>query len=107
YKVILYSIPTTSSFSTIQTEIKEFNPRTHLPYLPRWLTTEAQYQDKATLAMVLTIAGKDSTDKALSKDLSLFGRKFMVQHYLTFGPDTQCNKCLAFGHHTASCIGQT
>ncbi|RPA90359.1 hypothetical protein L873DRAFT_1577634, partial [Choiromyces venosus 120613-1] len=107
HKVILHVIPTTSSFTTIQTEIEEFNPGTHLPCLPRWLTTEAQCQDKAASAMVLTIASKDSTDKALSNGLSLFGRKFKVQGYLTFGPDTQCNKCLAFGHHTAQYTGQT
>ncbi|RPA89081.1 hypothetical protein L873DRAFT_1723344, partial [Choiromyces venosus 120613-1] len=88
-------------------EIVEFNPGTHLPRLPRWLTTEAQCQDKAASAMVLIIAGKDSPDKALSQGLSLFGKKFKVQHYLTFGTDTQCNKYLTFGHHTAQCTGQT
>ncbi|RPA96855.1 hypothetical protein L873DRAFT_1636149, partial [Choiromyces venosus 120613-1] len=106
YKVILHGIPTTSSFTTIQAEVEEFNPGIHLPHLPRWLTTEAQYQNKAASAMVLTIASKDSIDKALSKGLSLFGRKFKVQRFLTFGPDTQCNKCLAFGHHTSQCTGQ-
>ncbi|RPB01378.1 hypothetical protein L873DRAFT_1677349, partial [Choiromyces venosus 120613-1] len=88
-------------------EVEEFNPRIQLPRLPRWLTTEAQCQNKAASAMVLTITGKDSTDKALSKGLSLFGRKFKIQHYLAFGPDTQCNKCLAFGHHTSQCTRQT
>ncbi|RPB04742.1 hypothetical protein L873DRAFT_1921948 [Choiromyces venosus 120613-1] len=57
--------------------------------------------EQAALAMVLIIAGKDSADKALCKGLSLFSRKFKVQHYLTFDPDIQCNKCLAFGHHTS------
>ncbi|RPA97491.1 hypothetical protein L873DRAFT_1598119, partial [Choiromyces venosus 120613-1] len=104
HKVILHGIPTPNSFTTIPAEIEEFNPGIHLS---RWLTTEAQHQNKAASAMVLTIAGKDSTDKALSKGLSLFGRKFKVQRYLTFGPDTQCNKCLAFGHHTSQCTGQT
>ncbi|RPA93570.1 hypothetical protein L873DRAFT_1650780, partial [Choiromyces venosus 120613-1] len=107
HKVILHGIPTTSSFTTIQAEVEEFNPGIHLHRLPRWLTTEAQCQNKAASAMVLTIAGKDSTDKALSKGLSLFSRKFNIQHYLTFGPDTQCNKCLAFGHHTSQCTRQT
>ncbi|RPA92877.1 hypothetical protein L873DRAFT_1708265, partial [Choiromyces venosus 120613-1] len=91
----------------IKTEIEDFKPRTHLPHLARWLTTEAQLQNKAALAMVLTIAGKDSTDKALSKGLSFFGRKFKVQRYLTFGLDTQCNKYLAFSHHTTQCTRQT
>ncbi|RPA90358.1 hypothetical protein L873DRAFT_1718088, partial [Choiromyces venosus 120613-1] len=107
HKVIPNGIPTTSPFTTVQTEIEEFNPGIHLCCLPRWLTTEAQHQDKAASAMVLTIAGKDSTDMVLSKGLSLFDRKFKVQRYLTFGPDTQCNKYLAFGHHTAQCSGQT
>ncbi|RPA91291.1 hypothetical protein L873DRAFT_1871355 [Choiromyces venosus 120613-1] len=35
HKVILHGIPTTSSFTTIQTEIEEFNPGIHLPRLPR------------------------------------------------------------------------
>ncbi|RPA94019.1 hypothetical protein L873DRAFT_1793301 [Choiromyces venosus 120613-1] len=56
--------------------------------------------------MVLTIVGKDSTDKALNTGLSLFGRKFKVQGYLTCGPDNQCNICLAFGHHTSQCTRQ-
>ncbi|RPA93691.1 hypothetical protein L873DRAFT_1793426 [Choiromyces venosus 120613-1] len=76
YKVILHGIPTNSSFTTVQVEIEEFNPGIHLPHLPRWLTTEARHQNKAASALVLTIATKDSTDKALSKGLSLFGRKF-------------------------------
>ncbi|RPA88651.1 hypothetical protein L873DRAFT_1796542 [Choiromyces venosus 120613-1] len=71
HKVIRNGIPTTSSFKTVQREIEEFNPGIHLPRLPRWLTTEAQHQDKAASAMVLTIASKDSTDKVLSKGLSL------------------------------------
>ncbi len=106
-KVILHGIPTTTTFTTVQTEVEEFNPGIHLPRPPRWLTTETQRQDKAASAMVLTIAGKDSTDKALSRGLSLFGRRFKVQRYLSFGPDTQCTKCLAFGHHPSQCTGNT
>src|SRR5437899_6335977 len=105
HKVILHGIPTTTTFNTVQSEIEEFNPGTHIPRAPRWLTTEAQRQDKAASAMVLTIAGKDSTEKALSRGLSLFGKKFKVQRYLTFGPDSQCTKCLAFGHHPSQCTG--
>src|SRR5205807_2628990 len=88
HKVILHGISTTTTFNTVQSEIEEFNLGTHLPCPPRWLTTEAQYQDKAASAMVRTIAGKDSTEKALSRGLSLFGKKFKVQRYLTFGPDS-------------------
>src|SRR5437868_2953358 len=36
-----------------------------------------------------------------------FRKKFKVQKYLTFGPDTQCSKCLAFGHHTTRCANPT
>ncbi|CUS07140.1 unnamed protein product, partial [Tuber aestivum] len=103
HKVIIHGIPTTTTFPTVQAEIEAFNPGTHLPRPPRWLTTEAQRQNKAASAMVLTIAGKDPTDKALSRGLSLFGRKFKVQSYLTFGPDTQCSRCLKFGHHPTQC----
>src|SRR5437588_5228179 len=91
--------------NTVQSESEEFNPGTHLPRPPRWLTTDVQHQDKAASGMVLTIAGKDSTEKALSRGLSLFGKKFKVQRYLSFGPDSQCTKCLAFGHHPSQCIG--
>src|SRR5437660_2646484 len=105
HKVILHGIPTTTTFNTVQSEVEEFNPGTHLPRPPRWLTTDAQRQDKAASAMVLTIAGKDSTEKALSRGLSLFGKKFKVQRYLSFGPDSQCTKCLAFGHHSSQCTG--
>jgi hypothetical protein len=103
HKVIIHGIPTTTTFPTVQAETEAFNPGTHLPRPPRWLTTEAQRQNKAASAMVLTIAGKDPTDKALSRGLSLFGRKFKVQRYLTFGPDTQCSRCLKFGHHPTQC----
>src|SRR5437588_466135 len=105
HKVILHGIPTTTTFNTVQSEIEECNPGTHLPRPPRWLTTVAQRQDKAASAMVLTIAGKDSTEKALSRGLSLLGKKFKVQRYLSFGPDSQCTKCLAFGHHPSQCTG--
>src|SRR5205807_9142177 len=54
HKVILHSIPTTTTFNTVQSEVEEFNPGSHLPRPPRWLTTEAQRQDKAASAMVLT-----------------------------------------------------
>ena len=79
HKVILHGIPTTTTFSTVQSEVEEFKPGIHLPRPPRWLTTDIQRQNKSASAMVLTIAGKDSTDKALSRGLSLFGRKFKVQ----------------------------
>jgi hypothetical protein len=105
HKVILHGIPTTTTFNTVQSEVEEFNPGIHLPRPPRWLTTEAQRQDKTASAMVLTIAGKDSADKALNRGLSLFGRKFKVNKYLSFGPDSQCTKCLAFGHHPSQCTG--
>ncbi|KAG0133520.1 hypothetical protein HOY82DRAFT_604375 [Tuber indicum] len=83
-KVIIHGIPTTSTLSTVQAEIETFNPGTHLPCPPRWLTTPAQRKDKAASAMVLTIAGKDVTVKALTIGLSLLGRKVKVQNYLTF-----------------------
>ncbi|RPA98024.1 hypothetical protein L873DRAFT_1915366 [Choiromyces venosus 120613-1] len=35
HKVILRGIPTTSSFTTIQAEVEEFNSGIHLPHLPR------------------------------------------------------------------------
>src|SRR5437879_10038566 len=105
HKVILHGIPTSTTFTTVQSEIEEYNQDTHLPRPPRWLTTDAQCQDKAASAMVLTKIGRDATDKALSRGLSLFGKKFKVQRYLTFGPDSQCTKCLAFGHHPSQCIG--
>src|SRR5437879_1705084 len=107
HKVIIHGIPTTSSFSTVQSEVQDFNPGTHLPRPPRWLTTEAQRYQKSASTMVLTIAGKEAADKAISSGLSLFGKKFKVQKYLTFGPDTQCSKCLAFGHHTTRCANHT
>src|SRR5207302_8539315 len=62
HKVILHGSPTTTTLNTVQSKIEEFNPGTHLPRPPRWLTTDAQRQDKAASAMVLTIAGKDATD---------------------------------------------
>jgi hypothetical protein len=107
HKVIIHGIPTTSSFSTVQSEVQDFNPGIHLPRPPRWLTTEAQRTKKAASTMVLTIAGKEAADKAIASGLSLFGKKFKVQKYLTFGPDTQCSKCLAFGHHTTRCVNNT
>ncbi|RPB02243.1 hypothetical protein L873DRAFT_1802177 [Choiromyces venosus 120613-1] len=55
--------------------------------------------------MVITLVGKDATEKVLRSGLSLFGRKFKVQHYLSFGPDTQCSRCLAFGHYRTKCTG--
>ncbi|RPB01377.1 hypothetical protein L873DRAFT_1803959 [Choiromyces venosus 120613-1] len=55
--------------------------------------------------MVLTLVGKDATEKVLRSGLSLFGRKFKAQRYLSFGPDTQCSRCLAFGHHPTQCTG--
>ncbi|RPA97421.1 hypothetical protein L873DRAFT_1920021, partial [Choiromyces venosus 120613-1] len=53
--------------------------------------------------MVITLVGKDSTEKVLRSGLSLFGRKFKAQCYLSFGPDTQCSRCQAFGHHPTQC----
>jgi hypothetical protein len=107
HKVIIHGIPTSSSFTTVQSEVQDFNPGTHLPRPPRWLTTEAQRSKKSASTMVLTIAGKEAADKAISSGLSLFGKKFKVQKYLTFGPDTQCNNCLAFGHHPTRCTNDT
>ncbi|RPA91211.1 hypothetical protein L873DRAFT_1819785, partial [Choiromyces venosus 120613-1] len=53
--------------------------------------------------MVITLVGKDATERILRSGLSLFGRKFKAQHYLSFSPDSQCSRCLAFGHHPTQC----
>ncbi|RPB01373.1 hypothetical protein L873DRAFT_1803948 [Choiromyces venosus 120613-1] len=53
--------------------------------------------------MVITLVGKDTTEKVLRSGLSLFGRKFKAKCYLSFGPDTQCSRCLAFSHHPTQC----
>ncbi|RPA96851.1 hypothetical protein L873DRAFT_1810949 [Choiromyces venosus 120613-1] len=53
--------------------------------------------------MVITLVGKETIEKVLRSDLSLFGRKFKAQRYLSLGPDTQCCRCLAFGHHPTQC----
>jgi len=39
--------------------------------------------------MVLTISGQDAATKTITTGLSIFCRKFKVQKYLTFEPDTQ------------------
>jgi len=101
----LWSLMMVSSWD--QSEVQAFNPCIHLSRPPRWLTTETQRSKKSASTMVLTILGKDAATKAISTGLSIFGRKFKVQKYLTFGPDTQCNKCLAFGHHTSKCTNNT
>ncbi|RPA88876.1 hypothetical protein L873DRAFT_1584835, partial [Choiromyces venosus 120613-1] len=108
YKVIIHRIPTTipstpEGFNTVKTEIEEFNPGLHLPCPPGWLTTETQRKGKAGSAMIITLIGKDTTEKVLRSGLSLSGRKFKAQHYLSFGPDTQCSRWLAFGHHPTQC----
>ncbi|KAG0644053.1 hypothetical protein HOY80DRAFT_1031342 [Tuber brumale] len=78
YKVIPHGISTSSTCSTIEYEIEEFNPGAQLPHPTRWLTTSAQRAEKEVSAMVLAIAGKDSTDKTLSRGHSLLGQKFKV-----------------------------
>src|SRR5437660_1512419 len=107
HKVIIHGIPTTSSFSTVQSEVQDFNPGTHLPRPPRWLTTETQRSQNSASTMLLTIAGKEAADKAIASGLSLFGKKFQFQQSLVLGPDSICSKCLAFGHHTTRCANTT
>ena len=75
----------------------------HLTCPHIWLTMEAQRPKKSASTIVLTIAGRDAATNAITSGLSLFGRKLKVQKDLTFGPDTLCNNCLAFGHQTSKC----
>ncbi|RPA92876.1 hypothetical protein L873DRAFT_1631004, partial [Choiromyces venosus 120613-1] len=108
YKVIIHDISTTipstlEVFNTVKTEIAEFNPGSHLPHLPRWLTTETQWKEKAVSVTVISRVRKDALEKVLRSDLSLFGRKFKAQYYLSFSPDTKCSRCLAFDHHPTQC----
>src|ERR1700710_1766155 len=46
HNIILHSIPTNTTFTTVQSEIEEFNPGIYLPRPLRCLTTEAQHQNK-------------------------------------------------------------
>ncbi|RPB04738.1 hypothetical protein L873DRAFT_1798511, partial [Choiromyces venosus 120613-1] len=55
--------------------------------------------------MVITLVGKDTTEKVLRTGLSLFRRKFKAQHYLSFSCDTQFSRCLTFGYHPTQCTG--
>ncbi|RPA96853.1 hypothetical protein L873DRAFT_1588936, partial [Choiromyces venosus 120613-1] len=104
HKVIIHDIPTNirstaEGFNTVKTKVEEFNPGLHLPHPPRWLNTETQWKEKAASAMIITLVGKDTTEKVLRSSLSLFGKKFNVKYYMSFGPNIQCSRCLAFSHH--------
>ncbi|RPA98030.1 hypothetical protein L873DRAFT_1790556 [Choiromyces venosus 120613-1] len=110
HMVIIYGISTTISstpegFNPVKTEIEEFNPGLYLLCPPRCLTTETQWKEKVVSAIVITLVGKDTTEKVLSSSLSLFSRMFKSQCYLSIGPNTECSRYLAFDHHSTQSTG--
>src|SRR5207302_2653126 len=60
----LHSIPTTTTFNTVQSEVEEFNLGTHLPCPPRWLTTEANVRIKQLLLCSSPLPAKTLQKKA-------------------------------------------
>src|SRR5205807_478548 len=74
HKVILHGIPTTTTFNTVQSEVEEFNPGTHLPRPPRWLTTEAQVRTKQLLLWSSPLPAKTLQKKPSAEASHSLGR---------------------------------
>jgi hypothetical protein len=94
-------------------EIREMVER-HYPSMkmgqtPRWLIPVARRGKgtRSTAAVVITLVGNVTVETLGVEKLYLENRSCRIEEYLSYGPNTQCQRCQKYGHHTKRCAAPT
>jgi hypothetical protein len=106
-KFVLHGIPTVATMDEVRDEIETNYPALRLAQTPRWLTTEAQREEKPISSVVIAILGSITLDQIGTETLELRNRSCRLDNYVQFDSTTQCRYCQCYGHHTQKCTKLT
>ncbi|KAH0603229.1 uncharacterized protein H6S33_008233, partial [Morchella sextelata] len=108
-KFLLHGIPTTigegiEAGQLVASEIRSnYGEEFQLAQVPRWISRAETRMEKTHSSMVIALPGQITTETLGVKFLSLFNRRCHIEAFLPTFPDTQCAKCLEYGHRQEKC----
>ncbi|KAH0610199.1 uncharacterized protein H6S33_011726 [Morchella sextelata] len=108
-KFLLHGIPTTigegiEAGQLVASEIRSnYGENFQLAQVPRWISRAETRMGKTHSSMVVALPGQITMETLGVKFLSLFNRSCHIEAFLPTFPDTQCAKCLEYGHCQEKC----
>ncbi|KAH0603232.1 uncharacterized protein H6S33_008236, partial [Morchella sextelata] len=108
-KFLLHGIPTTvgegiEAGQLVASEIRSnYGENFQLAQIPRWISRAETRMEKTHSSMVIALPGQITMETLGVKFLSLFNRSCHIEAFLPTFPDTQCAKCLEYGHRQEKC----
>ncbi|KAH0607165.1 uncharacterized protein H6S33_003153, partial [Morchella sextelata] len=108
-KFLLHGIPTTigegiEAGQLVPSEIRSnYGENLQLAQVPRWISRAETRMGKTHSSMVIALPGQVTMETLGIKFLSLFNRSCHIEAFLPTFPDTQCAKCLEYGHRQEKC----
>ncbi|KAH0603702.1 uncharacterized protein H6S33_007361 [Morchella sextelata] len=108
-KFLLHGIPTTvgegiEAGQLVASEIRSnYGENFQLAQVPRWISRAEARMEKTHSSMVIALPGQITMETLGVKFLSLFNRSCHIEAFLPTFPDTQCAKCLEYGHRQEKC----
>lgn len=104
-KLVVYGVPTGIPIQEINQEIESFNDGIQTQGQPRWLTKSHNQALRATITFSVTT--EDEKVQLLKNGVLIGGLLLRVANYQLSTQNTQCHKCLTYGHHQVGCTKQT
>jgi hypothetical protein len=107
HKVVAHGVPVHPflghGLAKLKEEVETFNPGMSLMNTPNWLTSAESLSSKQHSSIVLSFPTEEMAQLAIRKRLFIAGESLRVEKLYAASKDTQCSKCLRFGHVTADC----
>lgn len=105
-KVIAHGVPAYvfgEDMDALHQEITNFNENTELAAPPRWLTRKEAREGKLHSSILLCFRTKPEADRAIKHGLLIGAVQTRCAAYRDTQPNSQCNSCQGYGHHSTVC----
>ncbi|HEX8350304.1 MAG TPA: hypothetical protein VF598_10105, partial [Hymenobacter sp.] len=108
-RFVLHNIPISMYMAEIREMVERHYPSMKMGQTPRWLIPVARRGKgtRSTAAVVITLVGNVTVETLGVEKLYLENRSCRIEEYLSYGPNTQCQRCQNYGHHTKRCAAPT
>ena len=105
-KVIAHGVPAYAfgeDMEALHHEITNYNNNIQLAAPPRWLTKKEAREGKLHSSVLLCFKTKQEADGVIKKGLLIRVVQTRFAAYRDTQPNSQCNACQGFGHHSTVC----
>ena len=109
-KVIAHGVPAYAfgeDMDAMHEEITNYNDNIHLAAPPRWLTKKETREGKLHSSILLCFKTKEEADGVIKKGLLIGAVQTKCAAYRETQPNSQCNHCQGYGHHSNVCRKKT